>query len=387
MSNTIVQTQRYAKRSQMYLRSSLVCADIAGSRFKNELYPGYTINFPYGTTVAIQNYTYSTDLVIDPTVYTSNTYNIDQIKAATANFDPLQTLTSHELNPQDLVADEMGYQLARNIDQYGLSVAIAAAANTIAGGTLSAANMFNVLTTATSTLARSRARSGTRFIVLDPPRVATLAQTNLANGFQVADAMLNNGYVGPTSAGFQVFMSNDLPYADTFSLPVQPAAGETFTIAGVTWTFVALGTANAPGEISLGANVAATQIIVINALNGTGAQGAATYIDVDLDTRRQLLNMQFLADAFNANVSALTSFGQMYPTETMANAGNVFGIETVSFIAGVIGALDLTIQSEPKVEVRYPVGNVSFNMIATTQFGAGVFFRDANSLVKITANA
>lgn len=389
MPNTIIQTTRYSKRSQMYLRSSLVGADVCRSQFQPDLYPGYTINFPYVTSVRLQNYSYSTDLIIDPTVYTSNTYSIDQVKAATANFDPLQTITGHEMNPQDMVADEIGYQLARNIDQYILNKGITGSLNTVAGGTLSASNMFETLTQIKAVLFRSRARVGTAFIVVDGPRQAILANTDKANGFQLADSTLKNGFVGPTSAGFMVYVSNDLPYSIPLTIVTEPTAGDTFTVAGKTWTFVAAGTAALPGDISLdgGGTVTDTQLVVRTAINGTGTPGAATYIDLSVDDRRELSNMQISCGAFGANLATITTFGQMYPSAVWASANNFFGTETVSFLAGIIGAIDLTIQSMPKIEVRYPVANVSFNLIGTTQFGGGVFYRDRSSLVKLTANA
>lgn len=387
MGNTIVQTTRYAKRSQMYLRSSLVAADICRSQFAADLYPGYTISFPYVTSVRLQNYTYSTGLTIDPTVFTSNTYNIDQVKAATANFDPLQTLTGHELNPQDQVSDEIGYQLARNIDQYAINKGITNATNTVAGGTLAASNMFETLTQIKAVLFRSRARTGTAFIIVDGPRQAILANTDKANGFQLADSTLKNGFVGPTSAGFMVYVSNDLPYSVALTQATQPTATDTFTIAGKTFTWVASGACLVAGDISVGANNTAAQANVKAALNGTGTPGADTYTDLSVDDRRDLSNMQLSCGSFSTNVATITSFGQMYPTATWTSANNSFGTETFSMLAGIIGSIDLTIQSTPKIEIRYPVDNVSFNLIGTSQFGGGVFYRDRPSLVKLTANA
>lgn len=389
--NTVINPTKYASTTQLFLRSSLVAEEITRSQFREDLYPGKTINFPYATTVYLQDYTYSTDLTIEATTFTSNTYNIDQVKAATANFDPLQNLQSADMNPEDLIADEMGYQLSRNIDQYVLNTGVNNTGATVAGGALSASNVFETLTTAAATLTRQRARTGTRFAVLNPQTVAVLANADKANGFQVADATLKNGYVGETSAGFKVLVSNDLPYADTFTLATNPTAGDTFTIAGKTFKFVANGTAANAGEISISSvNVAATQAIVKNAINGTGTPGASTYIDLAVDDRRELLNMQLTCGTFGATVAdtaALTSFGQMLPSGTFNSGTNLFGTETVSMLVGVMGAIDLTVQAMPEVEVNKEPKNRSYNLIATTQFGAGVFYRDKNSLVKLTANA
>lgn len=390
MANTVINPTIYANKTQMYLRSSLVGESIARSQFKADLYPGKTIEFPYATTTRIQNYSYSTDLTIDPTVSTTNTYSIDQVKAATANFDPLQNLVSNDMNIEDSVADEMGYQLSRNIDQYILQTGINGALNTVAGGTLSASNMFETLTSVGATLSRARARTGVRVAVLDPDRCAVLANTDKANGFNTADAALRNGYVGNTAAGFRVYMSNDLPYSVVLSVETNPTAGDTFTIFGKTFTFRANGTASVAGDISLGTGgsaLADTQAIIEDAINGTGSPGASTYIDLGTDDRRELLNAQISCGTFSSDDATITCYGKMAPSETFTAANNLFGTETVSFLLGVMGAIDVTVQAVPDIEVNKEPKNRSHNLIGTTQFGAGVFYRDKASLVKLTANA
>lgn len=390
MANTVVNPTIYANKTQMFLRSSLVGESIARSQFRADLHPGKTIDFPYATTSRIQNYSYSTDLTIDPTVSTSNTYAIDQVKAATANFDPLQNLVSNDMNIEDAVADEIGYQMARNIDQYILQTGITGALNTVAGGTLSASNMFETLTSVAATLARARARTGVRVAVLDPDRCAVLANTDKANGFNVADAALRNGFVGNTAAGFRVYMSNDLPYTVVMTVDTNPTAGDTFTIFGKTFTFRANGTAAVAGEISLGTGgsaLADTVAIIRTAINGTGTPGASTYIDLATDDRRELLNAQITCSAFSANAATITCYGKMAPSETFTAATNVFGTETVSFLLGTMGAIDFTLQAAPDIEINKEPKNRSHNLIGTTQFGAGVFYRDKASLVKLTANA
>lgn len=388
--NTVINPTKFANTTQLFLRSSLVAEMVCRSQFKGDLYPGRTINFPYVSTSRVQDYSYSTDLVIDPSVFTADTYAIDQVKAGTANFDPLQNMQSADMNAEDLVADEIAYQLARNIDQYALQLGVDNAGNTVTGGSLGAGNMFETLTSINATLSRSRARSGTRFVILDPDRIATLANADKASGFQVSDVTLRNGFVGETSAGFRVFSSNDLPYSVTLTIETNPTAGHTFTLLGKTWTFRANGTAAAAGDISLGTGgtaLADTQANVRAAINGTGTPGASTYIDFSDDDRNELLNAQVSAAAFSSDDCVITSYGKMAPSETMTGTNNAFGTETVSLLAGVMGAIDLTIQSIPEIEVNKEPKNKSYNLIGTTQFGGGVFFRDQKSLVVLNANA
>lgn len=61
----------------------------------------------------------------------------------------------------------------------------------------------------------------------------------------------------------------------TLTVDTQPTAGDTMTIGGKTYTFVATGEANRDGEIPLGANVAATQPLIVAAINGSDSVNTA----------------------------------------------------------------------------------------------------------------
>lgn len=388
--NTVIETTRYANKAQMYLRSALVSEAVCSSQFAAELHPGKTINFPYRSTVRVQDRTPSTNLTIDPFVDTADTYSIDQSKAATANIDDYQQLLSNDLEPQGWLEDNIGYELANNIDQYVISTGLAGSYATIAGGTLSASNVFELLSSTTAELSRNKALIGRSFAIVDPDFVATLANSDKANGFNLADETLIQGYRGPTSAGFLIYESNNLPYSVTLTMAATPTAGDTFEIQGKLFEFVANGTAAAAGEISLGTGgtaLADTQASTRAAINGTGTPGASNYIDLSTYDRRDLLNSQVSCSAFSANVATITGYGKLSSTASFNSASNLFGTETKQLLCGKFGAIDLTVQEAPKIEVRYPEANTSINIIGETQFGAGVFENYSRSLVKITANA
>ncbi len=385
--NTLVSVTRFAKDSQVFLTSSLIARNICSTKFKSDLMPGRTIDFPYQSDVRVQSYTYSTDLTIDGQTATSSTYSIDQVKAATGNIDPLQNQQGHTLGLQAQISQRIGYRLAQNIDQYVINTAVGNTASTVAGGTLSASNMFEKLTDCMSTLGANEARPGSKFVILDYPRIATLAQVDKANGFNLADSTLVNGFVGNTAAGFKVYVSNNLPFTFTNTMATIPTAGDTFSFMGETWTWAASGAATAARDISIGANAAAAQANFILAINGTGTPGATTYIDTSTYKRRQMQGRQATASAFATNVSTVTYFGKATPSAVFTTGTNVFGTETGSTVAGIEGAIDLTVQTEPYVDVRGETKNLSQNLIGVTQFGAGVFFLDKNSLVKFTFNA
>lgn len=61
----------------------------------------------------------------------------------------------------------------------------------------------------------------------------------------------------------------------TLTMDTQPTAGDTFTIGTKTYIFVPVGTANADGEISIGADLAGAQAAVVAAINGSDEHNTA----------------------------------------------------------------------------------------------------------------
>lgn len=110
--------------------------------------------------------------------------------------------------------------------------------------------------------------------------------------------------------------ANTTKSTNNLTVAVQPTAGDTMTIDGKLYTFVPVGTANADGEISVGADLAEAKVNIVAAINGTDGFNTP--------------NPGVSAGEFAANVSAITALvggvagDSIGTTETFANAGNVF---------------------------------------------------------------
>lgn len=391
MSNTIVNTVEYPKKIQQNLKSALVADAISTAMFGN-VAPKQQIVFPYMNDPRVQTYSYSGTNTVDDTVMTTDGYTIDQVKTSTGNYDPVQNNLFQDMSWQDKLANQMGYQLARNIDQYVLNTGINGAYTTMAAGTVGTGNILQIFTAADAYMTESEAFAGDRYLVMDAFTLNYLPQMDVAGGFTRADRALVsgiNGYVGSTSAGLKVFQSNNLPYSTVVTLSVIPVAGTTFTIKGVVFTAAANGAASAAGEFSISTTAALAQANLRAAINGTGTPGASTYIEVSTPNRRILQNSQTSCSAFSSDVATITSYGRQGISTTIASA--VIGTETFSMLAGVMGAIDCTILRQPYVEElsvsSVGAANHSKNLIATTLFGAGVYHLRKRGLVKITANA
>jgi len=375
----------FMPKVQMFLSKRLVGKEICRTEFKSNLKSGQAIDWPYITRGRVQTYTPGTDLTMDPNTATSDTMLINQSKAATFVLDPNQQAQAEDKTISAQLANEQAYVMANDIDQAVLKEGADYAASTIAGGVLSATTLYSQMTIATATLQRANANDGEMFAALDPETCALLAQVEVANGFNMADSALKNGFVGKSHAGFYVYSSNNLPTTVSLGLATIPTAGDTFTLAGVTWEFVASGAAAAAGEISIGANVAAAQANFILAVNGTGTPAAATYIEISVVNRRKYQQAGIAAAAFATDVSVITGFGKLACSETLTDATDGFTAETGSMLFGTKKAISLGMQIEPTMaSAPSPLRPMETNYAIHDLYGKKVFHRDADRLVKMT---
>ena len=112
---------------------------------------------------------------------------------------------------------------------------------------------------------------------------------------------------------------------NTLTIDTQPTSGDTMTIgvdAGeITYIFVPDTTANAPGEITIGTDLATAQAAIVAAINGTDGHNTA--------------HTQVAASDFAANVSTLTALvggvagDSIATTETFTAGTNAFSAATL----------------------------------------------------------
>lgn len=114
---------------------------------------------------------------------------------------------------------------------------------------------------------------------------------------------------------------NAVAAVGTLTLAAQPTAGDTMTIGTKVYTFVANGTADANGEISVGTDLPSAKTALIAAVNGTDGFNVA--------------NTLASAGTFSTNDLPITARTKgvagsaIVTTETFTNAGNVFNATTL----------------------------------------------------------
>ena len=227
------------------------------------------------------------------------------------------------------------------------------------------------------------AGAGGRFSVVDPAMAAKIQKNLVANGFNIADSTLVNGFKG-NFGGFDVYVSNNLRSTTTLKAATTPTAGDTITILGVTWTVVADGTAASAGEVSTGANAADFQAIIRAAINGTTQPNAGDYVDVSTANRRKLQNAQVACAAFAGNLAVISGYGRLNPSETLTAAADGFSVgEVNNFLFGVYGAIALGLQQAPKMKTNPIQGSLADEYKMWQLYGTDVFERDTYRLAKV----
>lgn len=388
MANTVSAAYKVVQpnRTQAFLRSKLIASAITKSEF-GVVAPAQTIKFPYGNSVKVQDYGYMSGNTRTDQTLVNDSYTIDQVKTAVMGYDKIQNLAIANPSWVSDIEQEMAYQLQRQVDQSVIAEAVSGAYTTVAGGTVTAGGLLQLMAETNARLVEAQKMEGMMYWVMDPLRAALLPQMNATTGFVKSDDALAvgyNGYMGSEAVGFKVLVSNDLGYTVSLTHAATPTNGQTITIGGHTWTFAT--TAVNPGEIAISG---ASQTNLRDAVNGTGTPGSSAYIDLAAEERIEIQNSGLSMAAFSGNVAVITKYGRINGSTT--NGTNAFGVETCSMLAGVAGAIDMTMLQAPMFEelMAQTSGATTHakDMIMTTMWGAGVWHRRARSLAKVTFNA
>lgn len=375
---------------QFFLNNMLVAREICNTREEALLVSGQQVNFPYVNDLTVSDYAQGTDVTPTTLTASNSLLTVNQSKVVSFIVDPVQE-TQATSKYVTVMAQQAAFRLANEIDKQVLNDCATLAANTGSLGSVSTSTIFNAFTSAYAALFYANATDRELWAVVDATRLSNLTQNFIANGFQQADKKLEDGfspYAGKAN-NFRVYVSNNIPSSVTLTIAANATAGDTFTLAGATWTFRANGTATNPGDISLGTGgsaLADTQANVKAAINGTGTPGASTYIDIASASRVVYTNNNIAASTFTANVSTITGVGPLNPSETFTSGSNVFGTPSTYMLFGSMGAPSLAVQMLPSLYIRPLPYQLANNYMTHTLFGHTVFSRDTNRLVAYSIN-
>lgn len=410
--NTMTFKTVFSAEYQMSHFKEPVYQILADTRLESQLTKGQTIARSYASDVQVNDMgadgSYSTQAIVD----TQETLVINKEKEASIYIKKLDELQAH-LPLKQKYGRKLAQKLINQIDGDVLLAMYQGAGTTLDDGsfagtsgngvTMTATNVATVFTTAMQKLRlknvvyNKRFQAGTKLEVPEGMPVAAISPEMLTyielylggKDTLLGDQVSTNGYSG-YFMGFNLFVTNSLPWTATLELPTIPTAGDTLVLNGVTLTAAADNGATNAGDYSIEAAVddAAANLVLL--INGTGTAGADEYIDVSTANRRLLKNIT-ASYATGTNLLTLvgSGWGTVVVSETFTAAGNVFttGKQQIHPIFALSKSCSLVVQKEPSMEENFVSGKVGRDFIAWTAYGIKVFVDQAPQIVQLAVNS
>lgn len=402
----------YQAEYQMSHYKEPVYQILADTRLESGLTKGQTVSRSYASDVQVNDMgadgAYSTQAITDQ----AETLVINKEKETSIYIKKLDELQAH-LPLKQKYGRKLANALINQIDGDVLLAAYQGAGTTLDDGdfagtdgnglTVTASNIATVFTTAMQKLRLKNVVYNNRFqgsmklevpegmpIAIISPEMLSYIELYLGGkDTLLGDQVSRNGYSG-YFMGFNLFISNALPWTATVDVATIPTAGDTIVINGVTLTAAADGAAATAGEYSIETTNDLAMANLVLLINGTGTAGADEYIDVSAANRRLLKNITATYTASTDKLTLVSSgWGTVPVSETFTPAGNVFttGKQCIHPIFALSKSVSLVIQKDPSLEENFVSGKIGRDYIAWTVYGIKVFQDQAPQIVELAVNS
>lgn len=386
----------WSKRLQLLKKQKLICREIANMEERATLTNGIKVHRPYHSDVKVNTYTKGTAVSAQDVTITDEYLTIDQIKEATVYIDKIDEI-QNKYDVANKLIDRIGYALNKEIDGNFMSE-VANMNYTIDdgdfGGTAgqpfaaSVSTVFKLFTTVEAKMNTNNIEDTKPwFAVITPNLKALIQQTNLANGFRQADEALTGtlkgmGYLG-TRGNMNIFTSNSVKHTQTFTTSAILVAGDTVSVAGVTFTACADNSASGAGGFSIQASEDNCMATLVLAINGTGTPGTDTYVELS-QANRAILKNAGVSASYSSHVLTITSYGPAPIVYTPT--GTSYGTVNTAYADcwfGQYGCTDLVLQADVTVQMNKEPLLTGYNYLCYDLYGKKTFAEGAARGVKV----
>lgn len=354
---------------------------------RSELSVGDTLHQPYGSYARVQTYTKGTDITVKDVDATDDYLTVDTAKVASFYVDDLDKVQNKYDAVSNFAKGAMN-QLNNVIDQAVLSEAKDNARTTLTGASIgeaaggivmTPANTASIFTAKGRILDQNKRLKGERFAMIGPRMKETIV--NYVGGRETGfgDTVSDNGVVAKRF-GFELTLSNNLPWEGQLEISVQPTDGDTVTINEVVFTFKTALAAGA-GQVLIGADAAAARVNLVKAINDTGTVDTH-YVQIS-DEDRQLLEESGLVatDNIAGTQIGFVGYGDIVVSETFNSGSNVWHDTYQYSVSGIKGAVALVAQVAPNVVFRDAQLRLGKYVHPWTLFGKKLFERMKRAVV------
>jgi len=259
-------------------------------------------------------------------------------------------ITDRAMNGSKVMAQSIDrFVINKAISEVGSSLGDAGVAGSATPWAVTATNALEIVNRTVEEVNFNEGYGDDKFILVDTSFVKHLTGYFQGTGNNVADDTIRTGlpYVGILAGGVKVFQSNNVPHEATVTFGAIATAGDTVSVNGVVYTYVAsIGTA--AGNLLVGANAAASQAALLGALNAP-ATTSATYVAVSLDNQNKIKNLAGTASSAST-VLTFAAKGAFRLTETFTSGSNVVSVVSKKLLAGSMGAVKIFV---PSVGMQY----------------------------------
>lgn len=395
MANTITGAYEnaIAKRAQKFLTRAFAYPKVASFEENNNLTFGVSVNRPYrNDNLVPASYTANTDVTAKNETITQQLLTINRNEAVSFKADP--TEDKQIMLPQKLkalFAPRLAHRLGNNIDRDFQDEVDNAAldldeSDFISGSSsgdpidLSSVNSEEVWLDAHAELMNNNIGEGRLYTIVDPKMLSKITQRGIEVGYNMADVFYRNGFTGKQFAGFDLYVSTNLPASVVFTYSATGANGKAFTINGVTFNQVTtIGTAAGNVLMETDATTCATN--VKNFLNDLGTTSAK---QVSLGASdKDKLEYAGISASSSAGAVTISAYGRM-TLSVEASSNSSFGEQTVKSQCGQYGAIDMVVQMQPHVQVNKATNNLGSTILGHTLWGTKTFNEGAERLLKLS---
>jgi len=227
-----------------------------------------------------------------------------------------------------------------------------------------------VLSQAKAKVANSAGEYADMSLVATPDVLADFETEGASSGFNYADAVMKNGFLGMDMLGVGFYVSNQVTHQIVATWSGLPTAGDTITIKGQPFTFVAaIGTA--AGNVLIGGTAAATMTALttlINAPSVTTVTGVAVGA-ADSDEVANLVQLSAV-DTSATKQTFNSKFGKIAYTDAADNVA--FGTQEAHCYLGASGLIELANPIPVKSFTRLRENSSDVNHLTEAAWGVEV---------------
>ena len=257
--------------------------------------------------------------------------------------------------------------------------------------TVDTTSIFDIFEEADTKLGSVDAPFENRIAIFGPHVIATIRKAKSQRETGMGDMVLSNGVIGNWN-GYKIIQNNNLPYTASLKVATKPTAGDTVTIAGVTFEFVAA-LANVASTsyiaVVIGADEAAARLALKNAIIGDATSKGTTWAEatgVVGTNHRFVLSEKRGISITNAEDMVLTGFGDIVVSETLTAEADIWSGQEQTAVMGNAGMIDLVLQIQ---EIETTKKEKGFADLVKSLIGVGTYmFADgARVAVRVRVNA